>query len=92
MKANILHGTSIISIFLLGAAVGAHQLMEAYPNQMDQFFGTKSSTIEYQKIGEGDATDPWNFKSQFKTAAQAIEPLYLPMAVCLRSTFRREQQ
>ncbi|MBP5216607.1 MAG: glycoside hydrolase family 3 protein, partial [Bacilli bacterium] len=73
MKAKILHGTSIISIFLLGAAVGAHQLMEAYPNQMDQVLGTKSSTIEYQKIGEGETVDPWNFKSQFKSAKEAIE-------------------
>ena len=73
MKAKILHGTSIISIFLLGAAIGAHQLMEAYPNQMDQFFGTKSSTIEYQKTGEGEDVDPWGFKSQFKTAREAVE-------------------
>ena len=73
MKAKILHGASIISIFLLGAAVGAHQLMEAYPNQMDQVLGTKSSTIEYQKIGEGETVDPWNFKSQFKTAKDAVE-------------------
>ena len=73
MKAKFFHGASIISIFLLGAAVAANCLMETYPNQMDQFFGTVSSTREYVKIGEGETTDPWNFKSRFKTATEAVE-------------------
>lgn len=72
MKAKVFHGAAIISIFLLGSAVAMQNLMEAYPNQMDQKFGTKSSTLEYVKIGDGE-TDPWNFKSQFKTGKDAVE-------------------
>ena len=73
MKPKVFHGAAIISIFLLGAAVATNQLMEAYPNQMDQVLGTQSSTREYVKLSEDDQTDPWNFKGQFKTAAEAIE-------------------
>lgn len=73
MKAKIFHGVSIISIFLLGAAIAAGTLMESYPNQMDQTFGTKSSTREYIKVNEGEVEDPWTFKSNFKSAKEAIE-------------------
>ena len=73
MKPKILHGASILSIFLLGASITAGTLMEKYTNQMDQTFGTVSQIKTYEKVSEGEASDPWTFKSKFKTAKEAVE-------------------
>lgn len=73
MKTKVFHGLSIVSILLLSVSVTAGKILETYSNQMDQFFGTVSSSREYVQIDDGEATDPWNFKSKFTTAKKAIE-------------------
>ena len=73
MKTKVFHGLGILSTLLLAGSITAGKLLETYPAQMDQFFGTVSSSREYVKVDNGQEEDPWNFKSKFTSAKAAID-------------------
>ena len=73
MNPKIFRGLTIVSGFLLATSITVSSMLEKYSSQMDQVFGTKSSEIRYEKLSDDDQEDPWNYKSQFKTAKEAIE-------------------
>ena len=73
MKTKVFHGLSVLSILLLSVSITAGKILETYANQMDQYFGTVSSTREYVKIDDGaEQDDPWIYESKFDTAEKAI--------------------
>ena len=72
MNPKLFRGLTIVSAFLLAGSIAASSMLEKYSTQMDQVFGTVSSKTEYQKLDENDQSDPWNYKSQFKSAKEAI--------------------
>ena len=63
MKTKVFSGLTIVGTLLLGVSVMAGNLLETYSNQMDQMFGTQSTTREYVKKSSSETVDPWNFKS-----------------------------
>jgi len=73
MKTKVFSGLTIVGTLLLGVSVMAGNLLETYSNQMDQMFGTQSTTREYVKKSSSETVDPWNFKSSFKSAKAAID-------------------
>ncbi len=73
MNPKLFRGLTIVSAFLLAGSITASSMLEKYSTQMDQVFGTVSSKTEYEKLDSSDQSDPWNYKSQFKTAKEAVE-------------------
>ncbi len=72
MNPKLFRGLTVVSAFLLASSITASSLLEKYSSQMDQVFGTVSSEIKYEKIGDSDE-DPWTYKSKYKTAQEAID-------------------
>lgn len=72
MNPKLFCGLTVVSSFLLATSVTASIMMEKYATQLDQVLGTKSSETRYEKVDDADQSDPWNFKSQFKTVDEAI--------------------
>ena len=73
MNPKLFRGLTVVSAFFLASSVRASTLREKYAIQLDQTLGTKSSETRYEKIDDGDQSDPWNFKGKFKTAKEAVE-------------------
>ena len=72
MKSGLARGLTLTSLLLLASSVTAATLMERYHIQMDQTFGTVSEKTVYEKTDDKDASDPWNFKNEFNSVAEAV--------------------
>ena len=73
MNPKLFRGLTIVSAFLLAGSVTASTMLEKYASQMDQVTGTISKETRYEKLDDADQSDPWNYKSSFKTAKEAVE-------------------
>lgn len=73
MKSGLARGLTLTSLLLLASSVTAATLMERYHIQMDQTFGTVSEKTVYEKTDDKDASDPWNFKNEFNSVADAVK-------------------
>ena len=60
-----------LAIFVLIASLVAAPIMESYSAPLDTFFGSTSYRIVSEQSGEAN----WIYKSEFKTAAEAVEAL-----------------
>ena len=78
-KLKVLRGLGMCAIFALASSITAASIMEYYKDPIDQVWGTKSSTIVTDEVEKDEKGNPipteasWNFKSQFKTAKEAVE-------------------
>ena len=78
-KLKVLRGLGMCAIFALASSITAASIMEYYKDPIDQVWGTKSSTIVTDEVEKDENGNPipteasWNFKSQFKTAKEAVE-------------------
>ena len=76
---KVLRGLGMCAIFALASSITAASIMEYYKDPIDQVWGTKSSTIVTDEVEKDENGNPisteasWNFKSQFKTAKEAVE-------------------
>lgn len=71
-KPKLWRGLMVLGGFAIAASVTAATLMEYYRDPLDQLLGTQSVKTTYETIEDGENhEDPWNFKSNFKTAKEA---------------------
>lgn len=73
MNPKLFRGLTIVSGFLLASSITVGSMLEKYSTQMDQVTGTLSKETRYEKVDESDTSDPWNYKSKYKTCKEAVE-------------------
>lgn len=78
-KLKVLRGLGMTAAFALAGSITAASILEFYKDPVDQVWGSQSSDIVTDEVEKDENGNPipteasWNYKSQFKTAKEAVE-------------------